>query len=150
MLPKDIQNKNLDDFKLYIKEKVKPNRYKHYSRGDKYRCSLLTRLRVGRSQLNQHMFTVGLSDTEKCTCTNNVKETSLHFMTQCPLYTENRQILFDKIKSFIPNFENLSKSRQHEILLLGYEIDNPTLVSINTKIMIATQHFIHKSKRFST
>ena len=97
MLPKDIQNKNLDDFKLYIKEKVKPNRYKHYSRGDKYRCSLLTRLRVGRSQLNQHMFTVGLSDTEKCTCTNNVKETSQHFMTQCPLYTENRQILFDKI-----------------------------------------------------
>ena len=96
------------------------------------------------------MFTVGLSDTEKCTCTNNVKETSQHFMTQCPLYTENRQILFDKIKSFIPNFENLSKSRQHEILLLGYEIDNPTLVNINTKIMIATQHFIHKSKRFST
>lgn len=150
MLPKDVQNKNLDDFKLYIKEEVKPKKYKHYARGDKYRCSLLTRLRVGRSQLNQHMFTVGLSDTEKCTCTCNVKETTLHFMTQCPLFTENRQILFNKIKYFIPNFENLSKNRQYEILLLGYEIDNPTLTSINTKIMIATQHFLQKSKRFST
>ena len=134
---------------MYIKEEVKPKRYKHYARGDKYRCSLLTRLRVGRSQLNQHLFTVGLSDTEKCTCTNNVKETTQHFLTQCSLFTENRQILFNKIKSFIPNFEILSKTRQHEILLFGYEIDNPALTSINTKIMIATQHFIHKTKRFS-
>ena len=148
MLPKNVQIKNHDDFKLYIKES-KPKRYKFYARGDKYKCSLLTKIRVGRSDLNVHRFSIGLSDTEKCICTSNSKETPLHFLVQCQRYTEQRQTLFNKITSFIPNFKNLHHKRQAKILLYGYEIDNHTLTHINSQIMFATQHFIHQSKRFT-
>ena len=150
MLPKAVKIKNLDDFKMYIKEQLKPKRYRFYARGDKYRCSLMTRIRVGRSLLNQHRFTVGLSDTEKCTCNRSAKETPQHFFTQCQLYTEQRLILFNKMTQFFPNFKNFNMKRQTEILLFGYEIDNPTLTHTNTQIMIATQHFINKSKRFTS
>ena len=148
MLPQQIKIKNLIDFKAYIKDEIKPKKYKFYARGDKRSCSLLTKIRVGRSDLNVHRFTVGMCDTEKCRCTSNVKETPIHFITQCQLYTEQRQILYNKITSFIPNFHNLSPKRQYEILVIGYEINNPQLTHINTKIMIATQQFIHMSKRF--
>ena len=48
-------------------------------KGIKYKCSLLTRIRVGRSFLNEHSFTMGFSHSmswEKCQAT---RESSLHF-----------------------------------------------------------------------
>ena len=56
-IPKDVQCKDLTDFKDYTK-KLKPMRYKHFSRGNKLSNSLLTKIRVGRSDLNQHKFTI--------------------------------------------------------------------------------------------
>ena len=62
-LPKNIQSKNLIDFKYEIKRRIKPPRYKHFGKGTKLGNSLLTKIRVGRSNLNQHQFTVGLLDS---------------------------------------------------------------------------------------
>ena len=62
-LPKEIQYKELDEFKACIKKEKKPPKYKHFARGSKLSNTLFTRIRVGRSSLNQHKFTIGLSDT---------------------------------------------------------------------------------------
>jgi len=147
-LTKDIKLKPLEEFKISIKQMYKPCRYKFYSRGRKDKCILLTRIRVGRSYLNEHKFTIGMSDTPHCTCTGTVRESPLHFITQCTLYTEQRQILLDKISTFIPNIKNLPKKRIYQILVYGYEPDNPELNSFNSKIMIATQNFIYSTQRF--
>ena len=56
-IPKDVQCKDLTEFKDYTK-KLKPMRYKHFSRGNKLSNSLLTKIRVGRSDLSQHKFTI--------------------------------------------------------------------------------------------
>ena len=48
-----------------------------------------------------------------------------------------RRTLFDQIEQgFIPNFKSLSINRQLEILLYGYEPNNPELKRLNGKIML--------------
>ena len=47
----------------YVNREFKPPRYKHFARGNKLSNSLLTKIRVGRSDLNQHKFTIGLVDS---------------------------------------------------------------------------------------
>ena len=53
-LPPNAQCKTIEDFKIYTKEEFKPTKFKHFSRGSKIGNSLLTRIRVGRSYLNEH------------------------------------------------------------------------------------------------
>jgi hypothetical protein len=65
-LPKKVKSMNLDDFKLYLKEEVKPNRRKFYSKGNKHKCSLLTRIRVNRSYLNEHGFSITINESPAC------------------------------------------------------------------------------------
>ena len=55
-LPKSLKKKNIDDFKIDLKALIKPKIYKFYSKGDTYKNSLLTPIRVGRSLLNNHSF----------------------------------------------------------------------------------------------
>ena len=57
--------------------------------------------------------------------------------------------MLNKISTFIPNIKNLPKKRQYQILVHGYEPNNPELNSFNSKIMITTQNFIYSTNRFS-
>ena len=60
-------------------------------------------------------------------------------------------MLFEQIQTnFIPNFQKLSMKRQFEILVFGYDPYNHEMKQINWKIMIFTQAFINKTKRFKT
>ena len=142
--------KSLDiiDFKAFITKDIKPPKYKHFSRGSKHGNMLLTRLRVGRSYLNSHSYTIGQSDTNTCSCSNTQIETPLHYITQCPDYAEHRRTLLGQVEQFIPNINKLPLKRQFDILVHGYEPLNPELKNINTKIIISTQNFIIKTKRF--
>ena len=47
MLPYKLNKKNESDFKIDLKVLLTPNRYKFFSKVNKYKCSLLTRIRVG-------------------------------------------------------------------------------------------------------
>ena len=137
----------LDIFKDTIRNSLKPKRYKHYNSGSKYGCSLLTRIRVGRSFLKSHSYSINLADDPACEC-GHKSETPLHFITQCPSYSEQRRILHEKIEQFIPNISRVPLKRQLEIFLHGYEIDNPEMVKINRRMLCATQNFILTTKRF--
>ena len=66
MLPFKLKNKTIDKFKLDLKAILTAKKYKFFSKGNKYKCSLLTRLRVGRSFLNEHSFTLGFSESMSC------------------------------------------------------------------------------------
>ena len=147
-LPKNVKSMNIDDFKLYLKEEVKPKRRKFYSKGNKFKCSLLTQIRVDRSYLNEHGFSINLNESPACKNCICPRENSIHFICYCPKYNELRNILFTKMEEFIPKFHQLSKKRQYEILVFGYDPDNIELDKINTKIMYLTQNFIYDTKRF--
>ena len=148
MLPFKLKNKTIDEFKLDLKAILTPKKYKFFSKGNKYKCSLLTRLRVGRSFLNEHSFTLGFSESMSCEKCLAPRESPLHFLTQCEAYSNLRLIMLDQVKQFIPNIFLLPRKRQFDILVYGYSPDNDELCRYNTKIMLATQNFIYDTKRF--
>ena len=106
-LPNNIQSKNLDEFKIDMKERIKPTKYKHFARGSKIGNTLLTRIRVGRSLLNQHGFTIGLADSPECMC-HFKSESSEHYFLDCFLYTLERQTLFSLIEHYLYIFLTVS------------------------------------------
>ena len=109
-LSKNIKCKDLYEFKLSMKNEIKPPKYKHFSRGSKLGNSLLTRLRVGRSYLNQHSFTICLADSPECLC-HLKSESSEHFFLYCFLYSPERQTLFELIEHYVQNSTGFLKSK---------------------------------------
>ena len=137
----------LPDFKTQLKKDFKPCKYKHFSKGSKIGNSLFSKIRLNRSDLNQHKFDIGQHDTPECLC-HAKSESSFHYIMDCFLYSGERQTLFNLVEHYIPNFTKLSKTKQFEILLLGISPENPEFHTTNTILSIAVQKFILKSKRF--
>ena len=49
-------------------------------------------------------------------------------MIACPYFTEIRSKLFDHIEhGFIPNFKRISMQKKYDILIYGYEPNNPEM-----------------------
>ena len=107
-LPLEIQLKDIPDFKTSLKQKIKPQKYKHFGKGSKLGNTLITKIRVGRSSLNQHQFTIGISDSPECFCHFKV-ESPEHYFLDCFLFSLERQNLFDLIEHYVPNFIRLNK-----------------------------------------
>ena len=74
----------------------------------------------------------------------------MHFIIRCPHFADQRQTLFDLMEQkYIPNFKKHSMKRQFEILVYGYEPQNPEMKRINGNILMNTQNYILKTKRFN-
>ena len=91
-----------------LKIDLKPPKIKNNSYVRKIRNCLLTRIRVGRSDLNLHKFTIGQADNPECLC-HFKEESPKHFFLDCFLYTAERQTLFSLVEHYIPKFSSLSK-----------------------------------------
>ena len=151
LLNNKTRKMSIEDFKSHLLNTMKPKKCKHFSYGQKSENMLLTRIRVNCSYLKAHSYKTGHSLTTECPFCPNKSESSIHFLIQCPGFLNLRKILFEQIqKNFIPNFPKLSMKRQYEILVFGYEPYNHELKHINGKIMMFTQAFISKTKRFKT
>ena len=123
--------------------------YKHFSRGPKLGNTLLTRIRVGRSFLKQHSFTIGLADSPECLC-HFKTESPEHYFLDCFLYSPERQIMLNLIEHHIPKFTRLNKKQKLEIILRGINIDDDEYISLNTSLTKAVQNFILSTKRFAS
>ena len=111
--------------------------------------SLATRIRLDRSDLNLHRYTIGSSDSPECAC-HAKQESSYHYIIDCFLYDCERQILFDSVEYYIPDFRKLGKRKKFEIITIGINIQNPDFYYTNYNISIAVQKYIFKTKRFPT
>ena len=109
---------------------------------------MLTKIRVGRSDLNQHKFTIDMADNPECSCHHN-QESPLHYFIDCFLYLPERQKLFEIIEHYIPKFKNMSKKNKLEIIFHGIDNQNPDILSTNITINLAVQNFFLQTKRFS-
>ena len=78
--------------------------------------SPFARIRLNRSDLNLHKFSIGLSDSAGCICHAN-KESTIHYLTECFIYSGECQILFKLVEYYVPNFQKKRKVKQTEILL---------------------------------
>ena len=73
----------------------------------------------------------------KCFSMQHKYESSIHYMIDCFLFSGERQTLFNLVEHYIPNFKNLNKSKQYEVLLMGINTNNPDFNYTNTNISIA-------------
>ena len=126
---------------------IKPDKIKHFAKGSKEGNTYLTRIRLDRSDLNQHKYSIGKSDSPACAC-HARQESSYHYIMDCFLYNCERQILFNSVEHYIKNFSRLGKRKQYEILTIGMNIKNPDYEYMNTMITYAVQQYIFKTKRF--
>ena len=94
---------------------------------------MLTRLRVGRSDLNLHKFTIGQTDDPQCLCFEKF-ESPEHFLFDCFLYTVERQNLFDLVEQIFPRFPLLSKKEKYLILTTGINNTDSLYNYTNSKI----------------
>ena len=135
-------------FKIALKTLLCPKRFKFLSRGSKLGNTLLTRVRVGRSYLNAHSYTIGLADTPACQHCTAPSESTQHYILDCPHYTEERRTLLDTFEHYIPRFKLFPKYKQLTIILHGVEPDNKDIFSTNVSLQYAAQNYILKTKRF--
>ena len=144
-MPPSIRCKNL--FELELSLLLKPKKYKHFSRGSKVGNTLLTRLRVGRSTLPSHLYSIGLIDSPQCQCGHKDCNIS-HFILDCPLYNIERQTLFDVFNKYVNDFNNKTRQNKLDILLYGKNLNNDTFSYENYILTIAMQNFIIQTNRF--
>ena len=146
-LEPDLRNEpDFTIFKLKLKDKLKPMKFKHYHVGFKYPNSLHTQLRLGRSALNCHLFQIGLSDTKLCLCGNT--ETLQHFLLDCELYDHARSLLFQKLEGLLEKkLSQYNKQSLVQIILCGEKPHLPEKYVHNKHIFYAVQTFICRTKR---
>ena len=146
-LPPNLKKEgDMNYFKFYLKIHIKPKKHKHFSRGSKRGNSLLTQLRVGRSQLNAHKFSIGFSESDKCLCDR--PETVSHYLNECFLYQMERHALNLKLCQILPNFNLLPMKSKTKVLLEGIHLQSEEPDSRNIPIALAVQGFILQTKRF--
>ena len=147
-LPEKIKSKNdINEFKDELKLLLKPSKIKHFYKGNKLANSLLTRIRVGRSKLNDHSFSIGQIDSPYCLC--HGIETVEHYLHDCFLFTVERQKLFSLVEQYIPAFKNMNKKTKVQTLVNGYKTSDKLFEYTNLRVTFAVQNFILQTKRFA-
>ena len=125
----------------------KPVKNKLYSYGSKLGNKLQTQLRLGRSQLNSHLYDVGLSLTKKCACGSPIEDT-YHMIFNCPNYADIRTDLFDGLENcLVKKIKFYSKNQLMKILLFGENTEDNERFPFNKIIFRKFQTFLLKSKR---
>ena len=111
-----------------------------------------TQLRLSRSQLNDHLFSIRLSPSSKCLC--GAVENTSHFLLDCFLYNEERLCLFNDLRGVLEKrIDRYSRNELVQILLNGeYPSDpgkyahNKQLFSYVQKFLVSTKRLVYKSK----
>ena len=117
-----------------------------HSYGTKTGNTLHTRLRIGLSKLNAHLFRICHNNTPSpaCICGYH-SENTIHYILLCPLHNNHRLVLFNDIKTVIPEFDYLSAQNKLDALLLGKNVNKAQQVIIARLF----QTFIAHTRRFT-
>jgi len=144
-LPFETQNKDLNDFKQVLIFRSKPPKYKVFSWGGKFGNSIHTQLRLNRSQLNDHLFSIRLSPSPKCLC--GAIENTSHFLLDCFLYNEERLCLLGDLRGVHEKrIDRYSRNELVQILLNGKYPSDPSKYAHNKHLFRYVQKFLVSNK----
>ena len=96
------KSESLNIFKKNILKFIRPSQNRVYNHKG---IKLLTRLRIGLSQLRKHKFKCSFEDTLNpiCNCGKDIETTS-HYLLHCPDYLQERKTLLNTISCIFPIF----------------------------------------------
>ena len=106
---------------------------------------LITRLRFGSSHLRDHKFKHNFLDCLNpiCCCGQDI-ETTVHYLLHCPIFSDERSIFFNNIRSIDENVLSGTDPKISETLLFGISSFNDAK---NTSILNTTIDYIVSTKR---
>ncbi len=136
-----------EKFKHALNTHFKPKACKVFNYGHKYSNMLHTQLRLGRSQLNEHLYQIGLSETKGCLCGAPSEDTN-HYLLDCFLFENDRSELLYSLNGLLDKDPTKYNRSETVVLLLRGELPEiPGRYEKNTKIFNAIQKFIIKTNR---
>jgi hypothetical protein len=134
-------------FKAALNSHFKPKRCKVFDYGGKFSNRLHTQLRLGRSQLNEHLYKLGLSDTKACLCGAPTEDTS-HYLLDCFLFENERKELFDSLDGHLDKAMSIcTRSEKVEVVLRGVRPETPGRYKTNCQLFSCTQKYIIRTNR---
>ena len=149
-LPQEVKKAFDDcDFAEKLRSHLIHPKNKLFNVGGRFGNSLHTQLRVGRSNLNSHLFKIGIAETTKCMC-GHPNETAKHFLTECRLYSALREKLYREIEGCLMNkITRYNKDDLTAILLNGEGSDeripyNKVIFKKVQIFLINTRRLVHK------
>ena len=96
-MPSHIKNTyDFSEFKEIICTHLKPKKIKLFNYGSRYSNTLHTQLRLDRSQLNEHLFSIGLTNIKGCMYGHSTESTE-HFFLNCFLNSYERNNLLSNL-----------------------------------------------------
>ena len=119
----------------------------YYSLGTKGDNILHTRLRLGMSSLNSHLFQINSSlvDSPYCKC-NSLTESVHHYFLSCPQYAQKREELEASLRHLINNYHTLNSKDKLTIILHGPGKNSSLCVAVAASV----QKYIRETKRFES
>lgn len=136
----------LQGFQKSLLSFIRPIKRHYFGLNKKEGISLLTKLRVGFSDLREHRYRHNFNcEDPVCSCTLE-PETTAHFFLRCPAYLNQRAILLSKLRSAI----NTGLPDQNDIMFTNILMygSNVYDAATNRSILNATLIFIENSGRF--
>ena len=132
-------------FKREISERLSvPAPPLYYSLGTKVGNILHTKLRVGMSNLNAHLYSIQKIESPNCSC-GYTPETTNHFIINCHMHAQVRIELFRAISTILNiDFSKLPPETQTDILFHGKNL----VKDERHRVAYSFQNFIFDTKRF--
>ena len=137
----------MQSFKKYLHDFIRHLGHPVFEIRDIFGIKLLTKIRVGFSDLHDHRFNHNFNcDSPVCLC-GLEEETSVHFFLCCPLYLTIRSTLLNKISDIISaDVTVFPDEHLYHILIYGSNVYNSVC---NRLIITETITYIRKSGRFT-
>ena len=134
-------------FKSRLLSFIRPTTNNVYNIFDPIGLKLLTRLRLGFSHLNEHIFRHNFQYCMNplCSCSLDIEDTS-HYLLHCHHFSQHRIDLMNSVNSIYENFDSLSDNNKRDVLLFG---DPSSDGNTNKFILEATLLYIKSTERFS-
>ena len=145
-LPESTQTSKAPQiFKRELSERLSvPAPPLYYSLGTKVGNILHTKLRVGMSNLNAHLYSIQKIESPNCSC-GHTPETTNHFIINCHIHAQVRIELFRAISTILNiDFSKLPPETQTDILLHGKNL----VKDERHRVAYSFQNFIFDTKRF--
>ena len=101
--------KDMTEFKAALKKHLAPSRFKFLAHGSKLGNKYLTRIRVGRSYLNDHSYQIQMTPSPQCSCLA-ARESTLHYFLDCINHAEERRTMFGVFEQYLPKFQTYTKN----------------------------------------
>ena len=119
---------------------------KLFNYGSMYSNTPHTQLRLDRSQLNENLFSIGLTNIKGYICEHSTESTE-DFLLNCFLYSYERNNILSNLTGVLEKQPaTMTKENLLKTLLMGERNDDPLKYKHNKKIFKYVQHFIIKAR----